>query len=58
MQSSAKWEIKRLGREADHSLLPIAEVNNAYNYISSLPYIFTAWHSIKHRDKKKAKLSL
>jgi hypothetical protein len=32
--------INRLGREADHSPLSSAEVNDAWDYTSTLPYVF------------------
>jgi hypothetical protein len=41
--------LKRLGREADHSLLSVAEVNNAWNYTSTPLYVFMAWRLINHR---------
>jgi hypothetical protein len=44
-------EVKRPGREADHSLPSTAEVRNAWSYNSSPPYVFMAWNSVKHREK-------
>jgi hypothetical protein len=41
--------VKRPDLEADHSLLPSAEVKNAWNYTSTPPHVFMAWCLIKHR---------
>jgi hypothetical protein len=38
--------IKRVGREADHSLPFSAEVKNT----STRQYVFMAWYLVKHRD--------
>jgi hypothetical protein len=43
-------EVKRPGREADHSPPPSAEVKNAWSYISTPQYAFMAWCLVKHRD--------
>jgi hypothetical protein len=40
-------EVKRLGREADHSPPSSAAVNNAWNYTYTLQYAFMVWCSIK-----------
>jgi hypothetical protein len=42
--------VKRPGREADHSSPSSAEVNNAWSYTSTPPYVFMAWYLVKHRD--------
>jgi hypothetical protein len=36
--------VKRPEREADHSPPSSAEVNNAWSYTSTPPYVFMAWH--------------
>jgi len=36
--------------EADHSPPSSAEVNNAWSYTSTPPYLFMAWFFIKYRD--------
>jgi hypothetical protein len=43
----------RPGREADHSPPSSAEVRNAWGltYPSTLPYAFTTWDLVKHRDR-------
>jgi hypothetical protein len=43
-------EVKRPGREADHSLPSSAEVKNAWSYTSTPQYFFMAWCLVKHRD--------
>jgi hypothetical protein len=43
-------ELKRLGREADHSLPCSAEVKNAWSYTSTPQYTFMVWCLVKHRD--------
>jgi hypothetical protein len=43
-------EVKRLGREADHSLSSSAEVKNTWSYISTYPYFFKAWWLVRHKD--------
>jgi hypothetical protein len=40
-------EVKRPGREADHSPPSSAEVQNAWNYTSTPQYAFMAWCSVK-----------
>jgi hypothetical protein len=42
-------EVKRLGREADHSPPSNAEVNNAWSYTSTPQYAFMAWCLFKTR---------
>jgi hypothetical protein len=42
--------VKRPGREADHSQPSSIEVNNAWSYTSTSPYVFMAWYSVKHWD--------
>jgi hypothetical protein len=44
-------EVKRPGREADHSLPFSAEVKNAWSYISTPPYVFTACSLAKYRGR-------
>jgi hypothetical protein len=41
---------KRPGSEADHSPPANTEIKNAWTYISTLEYVFTAWYLVKHRD--------
>jgi hypothetical protein len=36
-------EVKRLGCEADHSLLSGAEAKNAWGHISTPQYVFMEW---------------
>jgi hypothetical protein len=43
--------VKRPGREADHSPPSSAEVNKAWRYTSTPPYVFMAWCLVKHRNK-------
>jgi hypothetical protein len=43
-------EIKRLGREADHSVPSSAEVKNSWCYTSTPQYILKAWCLVKYRD--------
>jgi hypothetical protein len=45
-------EVRRPGREADHSPPSSAEVKNAWNYTSTPPYPSMTWCSVKkkHRD--------
>jgi hypothetical protein len=40
-------------READHSPPSRAEVKNAWNYTSTLPYVFMVWCLVKHRANFK-----
>jgi hypothetical protein len=40
-------EVKRLGREADHSHPSSAEVKIAWQYTSTPQYAFMAWCSVK-----------
>jgi hypothetical protein len=42
--------VKRSGREADHSPLSSAEVNNAWSYTSTPQYVFMAWCLVKHME--------
>jgi hypothetical protein len=42
--------VERLGCEADHSPLSVAEVKNAWRYTSTPSCVFTAWCLIKHRE--------
>jgi hypothetical protein len=42
-------EVKRPGREADHSPPSSAEVKNAWVYTTTPPYFFKAWCLVKHR---------
>jgi hypothetical protein len=42
--------VKRLGREADHSLPSSAEVKNAWSCTSAPQYVFMAWCLVNHRD--------
>jgi hypothetical protein len=41
---------KQLVFEAGHSPQPVAEVKNAWSYISAPPYIILSWCLSKHRD--------
>jgi hypothetical protein len=43
-------EVKRLGREADHSSISGAEVKNAWSYTSTPQYVFMVWYLVKLRD--------
>jgi hypothetical protein len=43
-------EVKRPGREADHSPQSSAEVTNAWSFTSTPRYVFVAWCLVKHRD--------
>jgi hypothetical protein len=43
-------EVKRLGREADHSPPSSAEVKNAWSYTFTPQYVFMAWCLVKHRN--------
>jgi hypothetical protein len=43
-------QVKRPGREPDHSPPLSGEVKNAWSYTSTLPYVFMAWYLVKHRD--------
>jgi len=43
--------VERPGREADHSSAPSPEVNIAWSYTSTHPYVFMAWYLVKSRDK-------
>jgi hypothetical protein len=40
-------EVKRPGREGDHSLRSNAQVKNTWSYTSTPPYTITAWFSVK-----------
>jgi len=37
-------------READHSPPSSSEVNKAWSYTSTPPYVFMAWSLVQHRD--------
>jgi hypothetical protein len=39
----------KVGREADHSLLPNFEVKNAWSYTSTSLYVFAVWCLVKYR---------
>jgi hypothetical protein len=41
--------IRQPGRESDHSPPSSADVKNVWSYISTPPYVFTAWRLVKHR---------
>jgi hypothetical protein len=43
-------EVKRAGREADHSPPSSVEVENAWSYTSTPEYVFVAWYLVKHRE--------
>jgi hypothetical protein len=43
-------ELKRLGREADHSPPTSAQVKKTWTYTSTPPYVFMAWCLVKHRE--------
>jgi hypothetical protein len=43
-------EVKRAGREFDHSPPSSAEVKNAWGYTSIPQYVFMAWCLVKRRD--------
>jgi hypothetical protein len=43
-------DLKRPGREADHSPPSSAEFENAWSYTSTPQYVFMAWCLVKHRD--------
>jgi hypothetical protein len=43
-------EVKRPGREADHTPSSSAEVKNVCSYISTPQYVFMAWCLVKHRN--------
>jgi hypothetical protein len=51
-QPPIQWvlEIKQLRHEADHSHQSSGEVENAWGYTSTLPYVFMVWCLIKHTD--------
>jgi len=42
-------EVKRPGREADHSPSPSVEFYNTWSCISSSLQVFMAWYLVKHR---------
>jgi hypothetical protein len=42
-------EMKRSGREADHSSSSSGGIKNAWRYISTPPYVFMVWCLIKYR---------
>jgi hypothetical protein len=41
--------MKWLGHEADLSPPSVTEVKNTWSYTFIPPYVFMAWHLIKHR---------
>jgi hypothetical protein len=43
-------DVKRSGREADHSPPSSVEVKNAWSYASTLQYVFMVWRLVKHKD--------
>jgi hypothetical protein len=43
-------EIKRTGREADHSLPSSAEFKNMWSYTSTPQYVFIVWCLVKHSE--------
>jgi hypothetical protein len=43
-------EVKRSGRESDHSPPSSAEVKNAWSYTSTPQYAFMAYYLVKNRD--------
>jgi hypothetical protein len=43
-------EVRRPGREADHSPPFSAEVKNAWSYAFTPQYVFMAWCLVKHGD--------
>jgi hypothetical protein len=43
--------VKWPGHGADYSSPSSAVVENAWSYISTLPYVFMAWCLVKHRDR-------
>jgi hypothetical protein len=43
-------EVKRPGREADHSSPTSAEITKTWVYTSTPPYAFMALKLVKHRD--------
>jgi hypothetical protein len=43
-------ELKRPGREANHSPPSSTEVKNEWSYTSTPPYVFMGWCLVKHRD--------
>jgi len=42
--------VKQPGSGADHSPSSSAEIKSAWDYISTPPYVFMAWCSVKQRD--------
>jgi hypothetical protein len=47
---SLSLEVKRPGREPDHSSPSSAEVTNVWSYTSAPLIRFMAWYLVKHRD--------
>jgi hypothetical protein len=45
--------VKRPGRETDNSPQTRADAKNSWNYISTPPYVFMAWHLVKHVFRTK-----
>jgi len=42
--------IKRPERDADHLRPSSSEVNNAWSYTTTFPFVFMAWCLVKHTD--------
>jgi hypothetical protein len=54
-QSSIKWlqgPLAQPGREAGYSPPSSATVKKAWNYTSTLPYVFMSWCLVKHMRLK------
>jgi hypothetical protein len=65
IQSATQWvvgsiylEVKRPGFESDHSPACSGEVNDAWSYTSTPPYVFIAWCLIMHKKQLHLHLSL
>jgi hypothetical protein len=43
--------VKRPRREADNMLSPSAEVENAWRYASTPPYVCMVWYLVKHQGQ-------
>jgi hypothetical protein len=54
VQGALTPEVKRLGRDADHSPPSTAEVKNMWSYTSTPQYVFMAWWSVKHESTRTA----
>jgi hypothetical protein len=50
VEGAPSLEVRRPGREADHSPPSSAEVKNAWSYTSTPQYVFMTWCLVKHRD--------